>query len=231
MRILLRQLLDVNKDAAVDAVHDGIGPQSPICSRPHFVLIGGRSLKARAAIRQRDQHKIGAFRLKIVVFQMPHMDVPVGRSLLHQERLFGHGKRKMFSRFPRQNRFLEASSREAALAVGGQALPFQSRFDGIRNSQTKWPLVGLCQWREGDDSLPDDLGRCRNLDAGAHLIARYGWWCEMLRSHHGGESENQHGKRRVRRPLHGWVIVDGVGQESSEAGERPRDRGSHGQAD
>src|SRR5208283_5615042 len=140
----------MHKNAAVDAVHDGISPQPPVPSGPHFVLIGCRSLEARATTGQCDQNKIGSFRLKIVVLQMPHVNVLVWRSLFHQERFIGHGKGKMLSGLPGQNRLLEAARREAAFAVGGQAFPLQTCFDGISNPKTKWPLFWFSEGRESD---------------------------------------------------------------------------------
>jgi hypothetical protein len=72
----------------MDLMNDLIRPQSPVHPRPHAILVCRPSIEPRPSTRQCREIEIRTFRLEIVVFQMPHMDVAIGRSFLHQWRLF-----------------------------------------------------------------------------------------------------------------------------------------------
>jgi len=50
LNIRFGQRLHVVENPVVDAVDDGVGPEAPIHTGPHFVLIGGSAFEARAAV-------------------------------------------------------------------------------------------------------------------------------------------------------------------------------------
>ena len=77
-RISLSESFYVLEDAIVNAVDDRVGPKAPVLAGPHLVLIGGGAFEASAAVWQRNQDKVGTFRLKVMVFQMADADIFAG---------------------------------------------------------------------------------------------------------------------------------------------------------
>ena len=57
----LGESFHVVEDAPVNRVQDGVGPETPIPSGPHVVLIPGGAFEFCAAIGQRDQAEFAAF--------------------------------------------------------------------------------------------------------------------------------------------------------------------------
>lgn len=72
------------EDAIVDVMNDGVCPEAPVSTWPHFILIGRGAFKTGAAVLQMDQ------RLEIVVFQVADVDPFVGRSLFYPLRAMAH---------------------------------------------------------------------------------------------------------------------------------------------
>src|SRR5882672_3841518 len=117
------------EDAAMNRVDDGVGVEAPILAGPHFVLIGGCSFEARAAVQQWREDKVRAFRLKIAVFQMTNVNLTIWRRFGHEKRFVGNAKRKVFVGLPCENLFLEAARRKTAFTIGCEAFSLNTRFD------------------------------------------------------------------------------------------------------
>ena len=83
LNIRFSQRLYVVENAIVDAVNDGVGPEAPVLSWPHLILISGGAFETSATVGEADQNKVGALGLEIVILQMSDVYVFVGRSFFH----------------------------------------------------------------------------------------------------------------------------------------------------
>src|ERR1051326_3080837 len=214
------ELLDVAQYAEVNAVNDGVGPQTPVTGGPEGVSVPSGAGEARPVAVERREGELPAGRDEKSL-QVRRVDRSVRRPLGQGRRIAGHAETKEARLVPHSDRLDERARRKFA----EPGCIDDARPQRIRNAGAEIPLGLIRNGRERNDVLTDAIDRRVDDDGRVDSINRRGSTERTFADDRERQKRRDEVRRRRRRPRHARATI------GAEQCDDERERKCHGQAD
>ncbi len=109
-----------------------------------------------------------------MILEMANMDGAIGRGFFHEGWFLRDAEGQVLRFFPSKNGLARNTGGERSLPIRAQSRPSRGRLHRIGHTQAKNPVRLFFNFREGHDSLPNNLWRGRDLDGTMHDMLRNG---------------------------------------------------------